>query len=453
MDAALIFGVAGDVENYDRAVTQWNHKQSALAPDAEERRWTVLTMLLFPEMINKGNRLRLLELAGKTDAYWQPRFCAAIHFRTGDYKKAVELFDANVGGAHFFFLAAMTHYKLGNLDRGKRLLDEGDAWIQEQRAKDPGAGVPRPFDWREWAFVVALRGEAHELIVGPGVVSDKLSERAVGEAQFQAALARHFGDRGNGQAADAARARACTLFAEKLANEPENAALAADLLAAYQSAGRTHEAVLFLAKASAGNPKDTKLSLKVAALQAWFGQEKELAATRQRILAFAKHTALSSAAERAAKACSILPSADKAEVEAALALGRSAVKLGNGVEWWNLLAIGMSEYRSSNDTAAAKALLAAVESVKNSPLDAPHVTGSSSFFRAMSLFRLGKKDEARTLAIAAAAKMKPLPADERNPLAANETENDLIVWLAYKEAKAMIRFDLLPAAAVQPKAK
>ena len=45
------------------------------------------------------------------------------------------------------------------------------------------------------------------------------------------------------------------------------------------------------------------------------------------------------------------------------------------------------------------------------------MTGTSTFFRAMSLFRQGKKDEAGKLAIAAAAKMKPLPADEQNPLA------------------------------------
>ena len=60
------------------------------------------------------------------------------------------------------------------------------------------------------------------------------------------------------------------------------------LAAAYQGAGRTRAAVPHLAKASAANPKDTLLSLKVAALQAWWRQEKELAATRQRILAFAK---------------------------------------------------------------------------------------------------------------------------------------------------------------------
>ena len=233
---------------------------------------------------------------------------------------------------------------------------------------------------------------------------------------------------------------------------PADNALLARLAAASHGAGRTREALLFFARASDDDPKDTMLSLKVAALAAWFGEEKELAATRKRILASAEGTGESITAERAAEACSIVPSTDKAEVEAALALGRSAVKLGNGVEWWNLLALGMSEYRSGNNAAALQALVAAEKGAEKNPEDGPVVTGMSSFFRAMSLFRLGKKDEARTLAIAAAAKMKPLPADEQNPLTANESENDLILWLAYKEAKAMIRFDPIPAAAVQPKA-
>jgi hypothetical protein len=41
--------------------------------------------------------------------------------------------------------------------------------------------------------------------------------------------------------------------------------------------------------------------------------------------------------------------------------------------------------------------------------------------------------------------MKPLPKDENNPLAggvyAGDYQDDLILWLAYKEAKALIRFD------------
>ena len=124
-----------------------------------------------------------------------------------------------------------------------------------------------------------------------------------------------------------------------------------------------------------------------------------------------------------------------------MALGREAVKIGRGEEW-NLLALGMAEYRSGNDAAAEEALLAAGKAGK----DNPHVTGISAFYRAMGLFRQGKPDEARDLASAAAAKMKPLPGDENNPLAGHATHDDLILWLAYKEAKAMIMFDTAPPA-------
>jgi hypothetical protein len=37
--------------------------------------------------------------------------------------------------------------------------------------------------------------------------------------------------------------------------------------------------------------------------------------------------------------------------------------------------------------------------------------------------------------------MKPLPADEKNPLGDNGTANDLVLWMAYKEAKALIQFE------------
>ena len=56
------------------------------------------------------------------------------------------------------------------------------------------------------------------------------------------------------------------------------------------SVGRLAEATAHLATASAADPKDTLLSLQLAALQAWFGQDKEFAATRSKILAFAKDT-------------------------------------------------------------------------------------------------------------------------------------------------------------------
>ncbi len=102
----------------------------------------------------------------------------------------------------------------------------------------------------------------------------------------------------------------------------------------------------------------------------------------------------------------------------------------------------MAEYRSGNYAAAIEALLAAAKAGSNNPI----LTGISTFYRAMSLSRQGKSDEARKLAIGAAAQMKPLPKDEQNPLANNAYYDDLILWLAYKEAKAVIHFTAAPAA-------
>ena len=145
------------------------------------------------------------------------------------------------------------------------------------------------------------------------------------------------------------------------------------------------------------------------------------------------------------------PVTEKAELEAALALARKGVELGKGEQWqeWNLLALGMAEYRSGNYAAADEALLAAAKAGANNAI----ATGISAFYRAMSLFRQGKPDEARKLAIAATAKMKPLPKDEQNPFANGAYYDDLILWLAYKEAKAMIHFDAAPTDPATPDGK
>jgi eukaryotic-like serine/threonine-protein kinase len=210
----------------------------------------------------------------------------------------------------------------------------------------------------------------------------------------------------------------------------------AQMLAA---SGLVKEVLPLLATAAAADPKDTLLSLQVAALQAWFGQDEEFAATREGILGFAKDTKEPTTAERAAKACSILPSTSRAELDAALAFARNGVQLdrdGNLREWM-LLALGMAEYRSGNFAAADEALLAAAEAGLNNPW----VPGIAAFYRAMSLFRQGHEEAARKLASEAAAQMKPLPQDEQNPLANQATHDDLILWLAYKEAQSLIQFD------------
>ena len=305
-------------------------------------------------------------------------------------------------------------------------------WYAESyiRAGRPGEALAVVRDDPSGLRKLAPRIAAAYHDLGDRQAIDKLVERHPGAAVG-------VGDR---YAADRDWARAIVEYRRALADPTADGGVLTRLIAAFQSAGRTREAVPYLAMASSARPEDTILSLKLAALQAWFGQDGELAATRHRILAFAKGTGSVRVADCAAKVSSLLPSPDRTELAAALALGRKAVTLSEVGRWdhpWNLLALGMAEYRGGIDSAAEKALLAAAEAGRDNPL----VTGTSAFYRAMCLYRQGKPAEARKLGTEAAARMKPLPADEQNPLAGVANHDDLILWLAYKEARSLINLD------------
>jgi len=249
-----------------------------------------------------------------------------------------------------------------------------------------------------------------------------------------------------GRSADAVKLNEETLALRKSKlgpDHPDTLESMNDLASGYLAGGRTREALPLMARCSAANPKNTRLSLAVAALQAWFGEDQELTVTRQRILAFARGTDNATTAGRAVRACGVRPSRDKAERDALLALGGTAVKVDAAMDW-NLLALGIAQYRAGIAAAAATTLLAAAQA-KKSVAKAAEV-GISAFYRAMCLFELGKREQARALASTAAAKMKPLPADEQNPLADIGSADDLLLWLAYKEAKAMIHFEAAPTA-------
>jgi serine/threonine protein kinase len=231
-------------------------------------------------------------------------------------------------------------------------------------------------------------------------------------------------------------------------NHPETLASMGSLATSYLATGRTPEALELMQKCAIANPKDSVLMLRVAALQAWFGKAQEFAVTRRGILEVALGTNDEYLASLASKLSSILPSSDTEELDAAIVLGRMAAKRGDvkkgNLEWF-LHSLGMAEYRGGDNAACEATLLAAEEAGKNNAC----VKGISAFYRAMSLHQRGRVDEARKLAIETAAKMKPLPADEQNPLGVDAYHDDLILWLAYKEAKALIGFDAPPA--IQPK--
>ena len=88
------------------------------------------------------------------------------------------------------------------------------------------------------------------------------------------------------------------------------------------------------------------------------------------------------------------------------------------------MALGMAEYRHGNYSAADTALDAALQSGTNHY----SLKDLARLYQVMSLFRQGRKEDARKLFAEAEAQMKPLPADERQPLPKGLTyHDDLIV--------------------------
>ena len=209
-----------------------------------------------------------------------------------------------------------------------------------------------------------------------------------------------------------------------------------DLGNSYAEAGRLDDALPLLTESSAHLPKDTMLAQKITALQAWLSKDADHIATCRRVLELAAADDDLPAADRAIKGYCLRPSSDPKLLEAALALARRTVDRGkeHGFLPYFQLALGMAEYRYGNYAEADQALDASEKSGKDiSMLKVP-----TRLYHSMNLFRQGKQVEARSLFAEAESKLKPLPADERKPLADGATPDDIITWMAYKEAEALL---------------
>jgi eukaryotic-like serine/threonine-protein kinase len=219
-------------------------------------------------------------------------------------------------------------------------------------------------------------------------------------------------------------------------DHPDTLFEAGSLAYFYVWAGCRDDALPLLGELIGAPDRSTLLSLKLTALLAWLGREEDrIEVCRQAFLQAAVSRA-PSAAERAAKGFCLLPSADTGMLGDALSLARRAVELGrtgSQPQWFDL-ALGMAEYRNGNYPAADRALTAA----ETAGPKKQHILQTSKFYRAMSVFRQGGIPEARKVFADAAAQMKPLPV-EGQPFKDRADHDDLIVWLAYKEAKALLQ--------------
>jgi len=147
-------------------------------------------------------------------------------------------------------------------------------------------------------------------------------------------------------------------------------------------------------------------------------------------------------AERAAKAACLRPSIDAALLGKALDLARRGVELGKDDAYFRYyqLGLGLAQYRNGQYTDAEQTLSLAEPKFEADPSEGAF-QGLARLFRAMSLCRQNRLDEARRAFSEAEAKMPPLPQDESKPLMSNNkpvTHDDLICWLAYKEAKSVL---------------
>lgn len=169
---------------------------------------------------------------------------------------------------------------------------------------------------------------------------------------------------------------------------------------------------------------------------AWLGRIDEYQTHRKRLLEIVRDTQDPVKAERIAKACSLQPGTTEEQV-VALELARRAISVGgsqNDLPWFQL-ALGMAAYRAGRHTEAVTALTAAWDGQG----DQGSLGGAAAFYHAMSLQQLGRTEEARARATAATARIAPLPSDVEDGLSADLDQ--LIMWLAYKEAKTLIGFE------------
>jgi hypothetical protein len=160
--------------------------------------------------------------------------------------------------------------------------------------------------------------------------------------------------------------------------------------------------------------------------------------------AWAKDTERAADAERVAKLSCLRSIEDAPTREAILALARRGLELaqkGSGSAPWCRMTLGMAEFRNGNHEAAEEQLRTAVETAADTApgVDAlANIQGTSDYYRAMSLFKQGKEEEARTLFATTAESMRPCPADELHPLPDGCDHDHLILWLAYKEARELL---------------
>jgi serine/threonine protein kinase/WD40 repeat protein len=206
------------------------------------------------------------------------------------------------------------------------------------------------------------------------------------------------------------------------------------------------EVLALLNRQAIANPGDTMQSLKLALLQVWFRKHAEHATLSRRLIEAAERQADNGdTMVRAAAAYCLTPfSNDRPLQGRALQLAQNAANLAQNrwKEAWYQHTLGLVYFRLGDNAEAAKALARADKAAEGLEGDqrrfASPLQTSVKFIRCMVLLADGMKADAEVLFAEGVAAMPPPPDDDRRILESVPALEDLIVWLAYREAKPLL---------------
>jgi tetratricopeptide (TPR) repeat protein len=198
-----------------------------------------------------------------------------------------------------------------------------------------------------------------------------------------------------------------------------------------------------LTRPASPSSQRTNLAVKLGAMAVWLVKTIEYEAWCKQLLIWGTATQNADDAERVAKVASLRPTKDPAIRAEVVALAERAVSLTKdknpGGLAWRQMVLSMAYYRNGDYVSAERVLGTAQDAAESRA--SFYCAGTARLYRAISLFQMGRENEARELFTSTAAKIaqeKPLPADDQHPLSTGATHDDLVLWLALKEAKALI---------------
>jgi len=176
------------------------------------------------------------------------------------------------------------------------------------------------------------------------------------------------------------------------------------------------------------------IGLVLSAHYAWLGEDDKLRELRKRQLQLSTDLKDPINLERISKAVSLSPCERELQT-ASLDAARRAVELGSTHQYFPFfeLALALAEYRTGDFKEAESALITTTEIAGNGGSILP----TAAFYRVMCLCHRKDYEQAQTLFDATKLTIKAVPLT-RKTVPPGTPHDDLVLWLAHDEAKALL---------------